>query len=69
MYDDLAIGVWFTYSLTRLSNSAEAGEAAALVWFTYSLTRLSNRQRAVLEAKKFDSLIHLQDSQTRIKCQ
>ena len=34
------------------------------VWFTYSLTRLSNQYQPFSFINSFDSLIHLQDSQT-----
>ena len=56
--------VWFTYSLTRLSNISTYMTSYIIVWFTYSLTRLSNRERNTPHGNWFDSLIHLQDSQT-----
>ena len=41
-YDRTNEAVWFTYSLTRLSNTTIKIIITCGVWFTYSLTRLSN---------------------------
>ena len=66
MLQNTVIWVWFTYSLTRLSNEDESKKEGVIVWFTYSLTRLSNKRPDAKTDSTFDSLIHLQDSQTVI---